>query len=154
MEILALKNLSFRYPAEEKDALSEISLSIEEGEFCVLCGTSGCGKTTLMKLIKRELAPHGELSGEIRFCGKAQSELTARESAADIGYVLQNPEAQIITDKVWHELSFGLENLGFGADYIRLRIGEMANYFGIAHMFREGTAHLSGGQKQLLSLMF
>ena len=152
MEILALENLSFRYPAEEKDTLSHISLSIEEGDFCVLCGTSGCGKTTLMKLIKRELAPHGTLSGEIRFCGKAQGELSARESSADIGYVLQNPEAQIVTDKVWHELSFGLENLGCGTEYIRLRIGEMANYFGIAHMFREGTSHLSGGQKQLLSL--
>ncbi|MBQ8404074.1 MAG: energy-coupling factor ABC transporter ATP-binding protein [Clostridia bacterium] len=152
MEILALKDLSFRYPTEEKDTLSHVSLAIEEGEFCVLCGGSGCGKTTLMKLIKRELAPHGALSGEIRFCGKKQSELSSRESAAGIGYVLQNPEAQVITDKVWHELSFGLENLGYDADFIRLRIGEMANYFGIAHIFREGTAHLSGGQKQLLSL--
>ena len=152
MEILALENLSFRYPTEEKNVLSDISLTVDEGDFCVLAGGSGCGKTTLMKLIKRELAPHGELCGKIYFCGKEQSELTARESTADIGFVLQNPEAGIVTDKVWHELSFGLENLGFDADYIRLRIGEMANYFGIAHMFREGTAHLSGGQKQLLSL--
>ncbi len=152
MEILALQNLSFRYPTEAENTLSDISLSIEEGEFCVLCGGSGSGKTTLMKLIKRELAPHGTLSGKIFFCGKEQSSLSARESAADIGYVLQNPEAQVVTDKVWHELSFGLENLGYDADYIRLRIGEMANYFGIAHMFRAGTAHLSGGQKQLLSL--
>ena len=152
MEILALENLSFRYPTEEKDVLSGISLTVKEGDFCVLAGSSGCGKTTLMKLIKRELAPHGTLSGKIIFCGKEQSTLSARESAADIGYVLQNPEAGIVTDKVWHELSFGLENLGFSPDYIRLRIGEMANYFGIAHMFREGTAHLSGGQKQLLSL--
>jgi energy-coupling factor transport system ATP-binding protein len=152
MEILALENLSFRYPSEEKNVLSEISLSLDEGDFCVLAGGSGCGKTTLLKLLKRELAPHGELAGKIYFCGKEQSTLSARESAAEIGFVLQNPEASIVTDKVWHELSFGLENLGFGADYIRLRIGEMANYFGIAHMFREGTAHLSGGQKQLLSL--
>ena len=152
MEILALENLSFRYPAEEKDVLSNISFSLDEGDFCVLCGGSGCGKTTLMKLLKRELAPHGARTGAIRFCGKEQSELSARESAAGIGFVLQNPEAGIVTDKVWHELSFGLENLGYDADYIRLRVGEMANYFGIAHMFREGTAHLSGGQKQLLSL--
>jgi energy-coupling factor transport system ATP-binding protein len=152
MEILALKNLSFKYPESEENTLSDISLSVNEGDFVVLCGRSGCGKTTLMKLIKRELAPHGELSGGIFFCGKAQNELSPRVSASDIGYVLQNPEAQIITDKVWHELSFGLENLGYDSDYIRLRIGEMANYFGIAHMFREGTANLSGGQKQLLSL--
>jgi len=152
MEILALENLSFRYPTEEKNTLSDINLSVDEGDFCVLCGSSGCGKTTLMRLIKRELAPHGSLSGKIYFAGKEQSELSARESAGAIGFVLQNPESGIVTDKVWHELSFGLENLGYDADYIRLRIGEMANYFGIAHMFREGTAHLSGGQKQLLSL--
>lgn len=152
MEILSLKNLSFRYPTEEKDTLSNITFSLDEGDFCVLAGSSGGGKTTLMRLIKRELAPHGELSGKILFCGKEQSELSARESAGGIGFVLQNPETGIVTDKVWHELSFGLENLGYDADYIRLRIGEMANYFGIAHMFREGTAHLSGGQKQLLSL--
>ncbi len=152
MEILALENLSFRYPTEEKDTLRDITFSLDEGDFCVIAGGSGGGKTTLMRLIKRELAPHGALSGKIYFAGKEQSELSARESAGDIGFVLQNPEAGIVTDKVWHELSFGLENLGFGADYIRLRIGEMANYFGIAHMFRAGTAHLSGGQKQLLCL--
>lgn len=152
MEILTLENLSFRYPTEEKEVLSGISLTVEEGDFCVLAGISGCGKTTLLKLIKRELAPHGVLSGKIYFCGKEQIALSERESAAGIGFVLQNPEAGIVTDKVWHELSFGLENLGFSPDHIRLRIGEMANYFGIAHMFREGTEHLSGGQKQLLSL--
>ena len=152
MEILSLENLSFRYPTEEKNTLSNITFSLDEGDFCVICGGSGGGKTTLMRLIKRELAPHGSLSGKIYFAGKEQSELSARESAGGIGFVLQNPEAGIVTDKVWHELSFGLENLGYDADYIRLRIGEMANYFGIAHMFREGTAHLSGGQKQLLCL--
>ncbi len=152
MEILTLKNLSFTYPLEEKKALDNISFSVKEGEFICLCGSSACGKTTLMRLIKRELAPRGTLSGEIFFCGKAQNELSARESASEIGYVLQNPETQIVTDKVWHELSFGLENLGYSSDFIRLRIGEMANYFGIAHMFRSGTAELSGGQKQLLCL--
>lgn len=152
MEILTLKNLSFTYPLEEKKALDNVSLSVEEGEFICLCGASACGKTTLMRLIKRELAPHGTLSGDIFFCGKAQSELSAHESASEIGYVLQSPEAQIVTDKVWHELSFGLENLGFSSDFIRLRIGEMANYFGISHMFGSSTAELSGGQKQLLCL--
>ncbi|MBO5023218.1 MAG: energy-coupling factor ABC transporter ATP-binding protein [Clostridia bacterium] len=152
MEILTLKNLSFTYPTEEKKAVDNVSLFVKEGEFICLCGSSACGKTTLMRLIKRELAPRGTLSGEIFFCGKAQSELSERESASEIGYVLQNPETQIVTDKVWHELSFGLENLGYSSDIIRLRIGEMANYFGISHMFRSSTAELSGGQKQLLSL--
>ena len=152
MEILKIENLSFKYPGDENKTLSDISFSVSEGDFVVLCGSSGCGKTTLMKLIKRELAPFGEIGGKIYFLGKDSATLSPKESASEIGYVLQNPEAQIITDKVWHELSFGLENLGYDSDYIRLRIGEMANYFGIAHMFRNATAELSGGQKQLLSL--
>lgn len=152
MEILTLKDISFTYPMEKEKMLKNISLSVCEGEFICLCGSSGCGKTTLMKLLKRELAPRGTLTGEILFCGKKQDELSERESAGDIGYVLQNTEAQIVTDKVWHELSFGLENLGYDSEYIRVRVGEMANYFGLAHMFRGETASLSGGQKQLLAL--
>ena len=152
MEILKIENLSFKYPTDEKETLTDISFSVREGDFVVLCGSSGCGKTTLMKLIKREIAPFGKVDGKIYFCGKDIETLSPRESASEIGYVLQNPEAQIITDKVWHELAFGLENLGYDRDYIRLRIGEMANYFGIAHTFRNSTAELSGGQKQLLSL--
>lgn len=118
----------------------------------MLCGESGCGKTTLLRLLKRELAPAGEISGEISLFGKPQSELDERASAAEIGYVMQNPEMQIVTDKVWHELAFGMEGLGFESEKIRLRAGEMAGYFGMDSWFRADTASLSGGQKQLLSL--
>lgn len=152
MEILAVKNLSFSYPDAASPALENISFSVREGEFIVLCGESGCGKTTLLRLLKRELAPAGEISGEISLFGKPQSELDERASAAEIGYVMQNPEAQIVTDKVWHELAFGMEGLGFESEKIRLRAGEMAGYFGIDSWFRADTASLSGGQKQLLSL--
>ena len=152
MEILALEDLSFRYPGCTENAVDGVSLTVREGEFLLLCGRSGCGKTTLLKLIKRELAPHGELSGNILFRSRPLDSLTDRESAQKIGYVLQSPEAQIVTDKVWHELAFGLESLGCDSDSIRLRVGEMANYFGIDGWFRSGTADLSGGQKQLLNL--
>ena len=152
MEILAVKNLSFSYPDAASPALGNISFSVREGEFIVLCGESGCGKTTLLRLLKRELAPAGKISGEISLFGKPQSEIDERASAAEIGYVMQNPEMQIVTDKVWHELAFGMEGLGFESEKIRLRAGEMAGYFGIDSWFRADTASLSGGQKQLLSL--
>lgn len=152
MEILTVKNLNFSYPDAASPALENISFSVREGEFIVLCGESGCGKTTLLRLLKRELAPAGEISGEISLFDKPQSELDERASASEIGYVMQNPEMQIVTDKVWHELAFGMEGLGFESEKIRLRAGEMAGYFGIDSWFRADTASLSGGQKQLLSL--
>lgn len=158
MALLEVKNLSFTYPRQPKDttepkpALSGVSLDIRRGEFMVLCGASGCGKSTLLRLLKRELAPEGEKSGEIIFCGKEQSTLSAREAACEIGYVLQNPENQIVTDKVWHELAFGLENMGVPTPVIRRRVAEMACFFGIDDWFRKKTTELSGGQKQLLNL--
>lgn len=152
MEILTVKNLNFSYPDAASPALENISFSVREGEFIVLCGESGCGKTTLLRLLKRELAPAGKISGEISLFGMPQSEIDERASAAEIGYVMQNPEMQIVTDKVWHELAFGMEGLGFESEKIRLRAGEMAGYFGMDSWFRADTASLSGGQKQLLSL--
>ena len=152
MEILHIEDLSFRYPRAEKEALEHIHLQINSGEFVVICGESGCGKTTLLRLLKRELAPSGEKKGRILYCGTEQGELSERTAAAEIGYVLQNPDNQIVTDKVWHELSFGLENLGVPTDVIRRRVGEMASYFGIQNWFRKKTDELSGGQKQLLNL--
>ena len=152
MEILHIENLNFRYPKAEKDTLHNISLNIGQGDFTVICGATGCGKTTLLKLIKNELAPAGEKSGEILYNGKSIDSLSLRESACSIGFVGQNPDNQIVTDKVWHELSFGLENLGVPQNVIRRRVGEMASYFGIQDWFRKKTDELSGGQKQLLNL--
>ncbi len=158
MELLSVRDLTFTYPkqramtGEAGPALDHVSFSVEEGEFIVLCGESGCGKTTLLKLLKRELSPHGEKSGEIFFHGIRQEELSEAEAACQIGYVLQNPENQIVTDKVWHELAFGLENMGVPTQVIRRRVAEMACFFGIDDWFRKKTTELSGGQKQLLNL--
>lgn len=152
MEILHIENLSFRYPNTEKNAVDNVCLSVSSGEFVVICGESGCGKTTLMKLLKKELAPVGQKTGTVYYGDISADELDEKVSASEIGYVLQNPDNQIVTDKVWHELAFGLENLGVPTEVIRRRVGEMASYFGIQSWFRKNTEELSGGQKQLLNL--
>lgn len=152
MEILQIKNLTFRYPEAKKDALENVSLSIPEGEFICICGESGCGKSTLLKLIKRELSPYGDCRGEIWYKGSLLSEIDDRSIASEIGFVLQDPETQIVTDRVWHELAFGLENLGLKKEVIHRRVAEMASYFGIEEWFHKKTSDLSGGQKQLLNL--
>lgn len=152
MEILQVKNLSFSYPNTKEKAIKDITFSVSEGDFIVICGESGCGKTTLLKMLKRELSPYGDKRGKVLYKGRELSELNEREAAGEIGFVMQNPEQQIVTDKVWHELAFGLENMGMGTNEIRRRVGEMASYFGIAGWFHSGTDKLSGGQKQILNL--
>lgn len=148
-----IKDLSFCYPtAQEHKALDSVSLIIEQGEYVTVCGKSGSGKTTLLKHLKSVLAPHGKLKGEILFQGKPLKDISLRDQSAQIGYVMQNPDNQIVTDKVWHELAFGLESLGCDQKTIRLRVAEMASYFGIQDWFHRNVSELSGGQKQLLNL--
>ena len=150
--MLDIENLSFAYPGEETRALDRINLHIDKGEFIVLCGKSGCGKSTLLCHLKPPLTPHGKHKGEILFAGKPLEEMANRDQAQRIGFVLQNPDNQIVTDKVWHELAFGLESLGYKTRDIRIRVAEMASYFGIQDWFYRDVASLSGGQKQLLNL--
>jgi len=152
MAALTIKDLSFTYPLQEKPALNHINLTVQPGEFILLCGQSGCGKTTLMRQFKTVLTPHGKREGEILFDGIPLQRLEDRAQASRIGYVMQNPDNQIVTDKVWHELSFGLESLGFASRTIRLRVAEMASFFGIQEWFHRDVTELSGGQKQLLNL--
>ena len=148
-----IKNLTFTYPTSGgKTALSDVNLKIERGEYVTVCGKSGSGKTTLLKHLKSVLTPHGDVSGEILFEGKPLSEVDLRQQSSKIGYVMQNPDNQIVTDKVWHELAFGLESLGMDQKTIRLRVAEMASYFGIQSWFHKNVSELSGGQKQLLNL--
>ena len=152
MEIFTIRNLNFAYPEQEKNAITDLSLSVQPGEFLVLCGPSGCGKSTLLRQLKTVLAPHGRRSGEILFDGRNLDSLDQREQAETIGFVQQSPENQIATDKVWHELAFGLESLGCDTPTIRRRVAEMASFFGIQTWFYRQVKDLSGGQKQLLNL--
>lgn len=152
MEILTVKNLNFTYPLCQEKAIRNLSFSIQKGEFIVLCGATGSGKSTLLNMLKPELTPVGEKTGEIFLKGKPVEQLSEAESAMTIGYVMQKPEQQIVTDKVWHELAFGLENMHLSQNTIARRVAEMASYFGIGGWYEKNTSELSGGQKQLLNL--
>ena len=152
MDAVEVKNLSFTYPGCTAPALSDISFSVAEGEFIALCGATGSGKTTLLRMLKKEIAPLGEKRGTVRYYGVDAEKLEDRKSACEIGFVVQKPEQQLVTDKVWHELAFGLESIGAPSNFIRRRVCEMAAYFGIDEWFEKSVSELSGGQKQLLNL--
>ena len=152
MEKIKVDNLSFSYPKSDKLALESVSLSIKESEFVVLCGKSGCGKSTLLRHLKKSMNPYGNKLGSVCFDGEEIEDMNDREATSKIGYVQQNPDNQLVTDKVWHELAFGLESLGYSNSVIKRRVAEMASYFGIQTWFRKSVSELSGGQKQLLNL--
>ncbi len=152
MEIIRVQDLSFSYINCEKKALKNINFSIQEGEFVVMCGRSGCGKSTLLRHLKPQLTPHGQKEGKLYYFQENINKYEEADIVNEIGYVFQNPDAQIVTDKVWHELAFGLENMGIDSHIIRRRVAEMASFFGIQDWFRKSVSELSGGQKQLLNL--
>lgn len=152
MEILTVENLTFTYPLSDEPAVNDVSFQINEGEFTLLCGATGSGKSTLLRLFKRSLTPLGAKSGRILYKHTPIEELSDETAAYSVGFVMQNPEQQLVTDKVWHELAFGPENMNLPQAVIAKRIAEMASYFGIEHWFDKRVCELSGGQKQLLNL--
>lgn len=152
MEIIKVEDLSFSYPKEEKKALDYVNLSLREGDFYVLFGKSGSGKSTLLRHLKKELTPVGTKSGQVYINENNIDEIDNKEATSLVGYVMQSPEGQAVTDKVWHELAFGLESLGFKQAAIRARVAEMAAFFGIEDWFYKNVNELSGGQKQILNL--
>ncbi len=152
MEILRAENLSFSYLQSTEKAVDNVSFSVNKGEFITVLGSTGCGKSTLLKILKREVTPLGKKSGKIFFYGNNIETLSDKEAAFKIGYVMQRPEMQIVTDKVWHELAFGLENMGLPKDEIGRRIGEISSFFGIEQLYTSSVDTLSGGQKQILNL--
>ena len=147
-----IKDLTFSYPASGKKALDHVNLKIEKGQYITICGKSGSGKTTLLRHLKTVLTPAGSKEGEVFFEGRPLSEADLRAQSGQIGFVMQNPDNQIVTDKVWHELAFGLESLGCDNKTMRMRVAEMANYFGIQSWFHKNVTELSGGEKQLLNM--
>ncbi len=152
METFEIRNLTFYYPEQSKAVLDDISFSVSAGEFLVLCGKSGCGKSTLLRHLKTPMVPTGSRKGTIVFEGQELESVREDIQAYRIGFVQQSPDNQIVTDKVWHELAFGLESLGFDTATIRERVAEMASFFGIQSWFYKDVSELSGGQKQLLNL--
>lgn len=152
MALLRFEKVSFAYPDAARRALDEVSFSMEEGEYLVVCGESGCGKTTLLRQAKPELTPAGARGGTVYYREQPLSGVPELTSAMEIGYVQQNPDNQIVTDYVWHELAFGLENMALPTRMIQRKVSEMASFFGMEEWFRKKTLELSGGQKQMLNL--
>lgn len=151
MKALSARGFSFRYPGSAA-GVGPLDWSVEEGAFQLLVGDTGSGKTTLLRNCKPAVAPAGERFGVLEAFGQSVDDLDAREAAATVGYVAQSPENQIVCYSVWHELAFGLENLGVGRDEMRRRVAEVAHFFGIEPWFRRAVAELSGGQRQVLTL--
>lgn len=152
MEIFTIRDLSFIYPGSMKKSLDDISLNVNEGEFITLCGLSGSGKSTLLRHLKTSLTPYGKQTGEILFNGKPLEKTDERLQAEQIGFVMQSPDHQSVTDKVWHELVFGLENLGKDNSSIKRRAAETASFFSITEWYNKKISELSGGQKQILNI--
>lgn len=152
MGLFEIDNLTFAYNGAEQNAVSGVSLCVNKGDFVLVCGKSGCGKTTLLRLLKPALAPVGKRTGSVTFCGTDIAKLDDRTAASAIVFVMQNPDDQIVTDKVWHELAFGLESLGESSDVIRRRVAEICGFLGLTDIYGKRTCELSGGEKQLLNL--
>ena len=152
MNLVEIKDFGFSYPESSRKVLEHVNLNIKEGTLNVIMGRSGCGKSTLLRQLKSVLAPAGEKEGEILYRNIPLRDTDHRTQSQEIGFVMQNPDNQIVTDKVWHELAFGLESLGYDNATIRLRVAEMASYFGIQKWFYKNVSELSGGQKKLLNL--
>lgn len=152
MAQITIEKLNFRYSNAKENAIEDVSLNIEDGQFVVLFGKSGCGKSTLLRNLKPLIRPFGTVTGAVFFNGQNIDQIDDRVQAEKIGFVMQNPQYQIVTDKVWHELAFGLENLGYPGDVIRVRVSEIAEYFGITDWYELPVDTLSGGQMQILNL--
>ena len=137
-----------------KRILSDINLEIQDGEFVLICGESGCGKTTMTKLING-LLPHFvrdvSVDGTITVCGKNVAEMPMYEIAELVGSVFQNPRTQFFYTNSNAEMAFGLENRGVEPEYIRKRIKNTINELDIEKLEDRDVFSMSGGEKQLLA---
>lgn len=152
MAAITFEHVSFTYPDQAHPILQDISFSVESGEFILLCGETGSGKTSLLRCIKREIAPVGRYEGSITILNQPRDFKTKKSRSIQVGFVAQHPDNQLVMDTVWHELAFGLENLGLPSHIIRRRMAETANFFGIEDWIQKKVSTLSGGQKQILNL--
>lgn len=152
MPAIEVRSLSFAYPDADAAVLEGLDWSVPQGAFALLVGGAGSGKSTLLSLLKPEIAPAGERTGELLVLGENVADMDVRASAERVGYVFQDPENQIVCETVWHEMAFGLENLGLARDEMRRRVAETSYFFGLEDWLHRDTDTLSGGRKQLLSL--
>lgn len=154
MSIIEIKNLSFKYNNSEENALNDISLSINKGDFIGIAGTSGSGKTTLTRAING-LVPHhyeGDFYGEVIVAGKDTIDTTPENIALSMGSVFQDIDGQMTATIVEDEILFGLENFGIAHSEIESRIEESLSVLGISHLRKRDISQLSGGQKQKVAI--
>lgn len=136
---ICAKGFAFSYSGAEKPVFSGVDWRVAAGEFQLLVGATGCGKTTLLRCAVPALAPAGSREGSL-------------ECSGFVGYVDQSPANQLVCDTVWHELAFGLENRGVPQAQMRRRVAEVAHFFGIEPWFHHRCDELSGGQQQIVVL--
>ena len=152
--MIHFKNLSFMYNGSCQPALSHVSLKINQGEFVLICGKSGSGKTSLCRVING-LIPHfhgGAISGEIEVAGMDPIALSPGRMAAHAGMVFQDPENQLVASRVNSEICFGMENLGFERKDIEERLDWALQLLNIKHLQHRAVHELSGGEKQRVAI--
>ena len=149
-----IRNVSYAYEGETDAVLSNVSLTVRDGEFVLILGPSGCGKSTLLLLLNGTI-PHtmkGQLEGEVTVCGMPVLSTKIASFATEVGMVFQDPEAQIINTRVRDEVCFGLENLCRPAPEILERQREALDFVGLDGFGDRSIFDLSGGQKQRVSI--
>ena len=151
-----LKDVSYKYPLEDREILKNINLDIKKGEFWAVIGKNGSGKTTLCNVLRRFVPDFykGELKGKITLEGKELKDYSAKEIVQKVGFVFQNPFTQIsgVKETVFEEIAFGLENLALDAEYIRKRVEETLKLLRIEELRDKNPYELSGGQGQKVAL--
>jgi energy-coupling factor transporter ATP-binding protein EcfA2 len=152
--MIEFTGLTYRYPGREEPVLRDLSLEIGEGEFLLVIGPSGAGKSTLLRCLNG-LVPHfygGSLAGRVRVAGRDPVAVGPRGMADAVGFVLQDPEAQFVVDKVEDELAFALENQGVDPLVMRKRVEEALDQLNIAHLRQRSVNTLSGGERQRVAI--
>jgi energy-coupling factor transport system ATP-binding protein len=152
--MIEIDHVSYTYPNAQRPAIHDLTLTIEEGEFWLVCGPSGAGKSTVLRLLNG-LVPHfhgGRIAGQVRVWGRSTLTHQPRDMADLVGFVFQDPEAQFVVEVVEDEIVFAMENLGLPSHIMRRRVEEVLDQLGIAHLRRRSVATLSGGERQRVAI--